>query len=174
MSTRIERLVLSGRKLSRRVAALAAWDESKRTRGKTTPGSRGGSFRRATDKGGASGPDSSVPTQERRSENIPRPIDTFVLVKFSRKPMGVSDIAGAQSSSGSTDARIKVDKRLSSQEYDSFLKTPLSSRDWIATASRKMQESPGRGVIQVSAPGRRPLYIDPSGFDYARYIGFRN
>jgi hypothetical protein len=44
----------------------------------------------------------------------------------------------------------------------------LVSRDWLAGKGGFVGE--GRLCIEIHAPGRPYLYVDPSGSDYARYV----
>ena len=43
------------------------------------------------------------------------------------------------------------------------------SRDWLSGKGGYVGEA--RLCVEVHAPGRPYLYVDPSGSDYARYVG---
>jgi hypothetical protein len=58
---------------------------------------------------------------------------------------------------------------LSVEEFDAFSSRLLASRDWLegkggATADAVF-------CVEVTAPNRPCLYVNPEGSDYARYVG---
>lgn len=65
---------------------------------------------------------------------------------------------------------------LTCDEWDDFVHNLLKNRDWLAgkggCSSRGVRE-----VIQVVRPGEtaeesQSIFVDPQGYDYARYVGF--
>lgn len=66
MSTRLKKLSDAARMLEQRIANMM-WDETKHARGKTTPGSRGGSF---APKGGGVGEEGWSPATAKGHEEI--------------------------------------------------------------------------------------------------------
>jgi hypothetical protein len=61
---------------------------------------------------------------------------------------------------------------LSAIEYDSFLSSPLGRRSWLK--GRGGWDKNGvRRAIALKCPGRITLYVDPSGYDYGRYVGVK-
>jgi hypothetical protein len=61
---------------------------------------------------------------------------------------------------------------LSAIEYDSFLSFPLGRRSWLK--GRGGWDKNGvRRAIALKCPGRITLYVDPSGYDYGRYVGVK-
>ncbi|MHB1668666.1 MAG: ArdC family protein [Thiomonas sp.] len=100
--------------------------------------------------------------------------------RFWRKASNVEDIcddvvnlpgAGAQ---GSDAAKVADTKALSAAEYDAFTSDFFKSQSWLAGkggVERMDDGSDQRHVVEVTAPDRQTLHIDPSGHDYARYVG---
>jgi hypothetical protein len=71
---------------------------------------------------------------------------------------------------GGLDTRLNV--ALSAIEYDSFLSSPLGRRSWLK--GRGGWDKNGvRRAIALKCPGRITLYVDPSGYDYGRYVGVK-
>ena len=99
---------------------------------------------------------------------------------FWRKVSGVGDIcddvvnlqgAGAQ---GSDAVKVVDAKALSAAEYDTFTSDFFKAQPWLAGkggVERMDDGSDQRHVVEVTAPDRQTLHIDPSGHDYARYVG---
>jgi hypothetical protein len=70
---------------------------------------------------------------------------------------------------GGLDTRLNA---LSAIEYDSFLSSPLGRRSWLK--GRGGWDKNGvRRAIALKCPGRITLYVDPSGYDYGRYVGVK-
>jgi hypothetical protein len=81
---------------------------------------------------------------------------------------------------GGLDTRLNVPRptivteelALSAIEYDSFLSSPLGRRSWLK--GRGGWDKNGvRRAIALKCPGRITLYVDPSGYDYGRYVGVK-
>jgi len=99
---------------------------------------------------------------------------------FWRKVSNVEDIcddvvnlpgAGTQ---GSDAVKVVDTKALSAAEYDAFTADFFKSQSWLAGkggVERLDDGSDQRHVVEVTAPDRQALHIDPSGHDYARYVG---
>lgn len=99
---------------------------------------------------------------------------------FWRKVSNVEDIcddvvnlpgAGTQ---GSDAVKVVDTKALSAAEYDAFTADFFKSQSWLTGkggVERLDDGSDQRHVVEVTAPDRQTLHIDPSGHDYARYVG---
>lgn len=87
-----------------------------------------------------------------------------VCLPFARKPANLSELGG------SDPHRIYVTetKELTTTEFDAFAGSLLMSRDWL----RGKGGGTGDGYlcVEVTAPGRPYLYVNPEGGDYARYV----
>jgi len=94
------------------------------------------------------------------------------FINFARKPEGIKEVqAIAQTSIGRHQTVVAETKELTTLEYDIFISNFLRDRDWLK----------GKGgfkndicqAIEVTAPERDTLYVDPSGYSYARYVGIK-
>ena len=86
-----------------------------------------------------------------------------IRLPFGRKPSDINDIAG----SGDYIVYVTETRTMTPEEFDGFAANLLVSRDWLAGKGGYVGQ--GRLCVEVHAPGRPYLYVDPSGGDYARY-----
>lgn len=90
--------------------------------------------------------------------------------RFARKPYSLDDVLhNADPSAPFEPIEIEWHKELTEAEYDTFASTLLQDRDWLA--GHGGHAGGRRHVVEVSAPGRRTLFVDPSGSAYGRYVG---
>ena len=95
---------------------------------------------------------------------------TTIRARFSRKPCNLDDVIhNSDPSVPPESVTVEFHKELSAAEYDAFANTLLEDRDWLA--GRGGHSNGQRSVVEVSAPGRTTLYVDPSGASYGRYVG---
>ena len=94
-------------------------------------------------------------------------IQTEKLAKrlpFARKPADLSQVRGQEY----VEVYVTETKELTATEFDNFASSLLVSRD------RLRGKGGGRlgsyFCIEVTAPGRPTLYVNPEGSDYARYV----
>jgi hypothetical protein len=87
-----------------------------------------------------------------------------IRLPFGRKPSDITDIAG----SGDYIVYVTETREMEPEEFDGFAMNLYKSRDWLKGKGGYLGE--GRLCVQVHAPGRPYLFIDPSGGDYARYV----
>lgn len=95
----------------------------------------------------------------------------LLYVIYARKPGTLQEIE-AYSRYGSGTAyltEIIETREMTTDEYDAFVARPLATRDWLADKGGMRGDT--RFAIAITAPERETLYIDPSGYSYARYIG---
>jgi hypothetical protein len=88
-----------------------------------------------------------------------------VLLPFARKP---ADLSEACEASGSDTVYITETREMTPDEFDAFSRSLLRSRDWLSGKGGYAND--GRLCVEVHAPGRPWLYVDPSGGDYGRYV----
>ena len=87
-----------------------------------------------------------------------------VTLPFARKPCDLSELGG-----GKPEKVLITDTReMSTTEFDEFAANLLRSRPWLNGRGGTTRE--GTLCVEVSAPGRPYLYINPEGGDYARYV----
>ena len=107
-------------------------------------------------------------------ERIPRTLqfgDTTLQVEelsvrlpFARKPADISELGGSDPHT----IYVTETKELTTAEFDAFAGSLLVSRDWL----RGKGGGTGDGYlcVEITAPGRPYLYVNPEGGDYARYV----
>lgn len=83
---------------------------------------------------------------------------------FARKPTDLRDMCA----SGDYPIFVTETRVMQPDEFDAFANTLLASRDWLAGKGGFVGQ--GRLCVEIHAPGRPYLYVDPSGSDYARYV----
>ena len=95
---------------------------------------------------------------------------TAIRARFTRKPCSLDEVLhNTDPSAPPEPIHIECRKELTTAEYDAFASTLLEDRDWLA--GRGGHSNGKRSVVEVSAPGRTTLYVDPSGGSYGRYVG---
>ena len=87
-----------------------------------------------------------------------------VRLPFARKPVDLSEVGGT----GLNKVFVTETRELTSSEFDAFAATLLKSRDWLSGKGGGTRD--GYFCIEVTAPGRPYLYINPEGGDYGRYV----
>lgn len=87
-----------------------------------------------------------------------------VRLPFARKPANLQDM----SASGDYVVYVTETRDMTPEAFDGFAATLLRSRDWLSGKGGYVGQ--GRLCVEVHAPGRPMLYVDPSGSDYARYV----
>ena len=83
---------------------------------------------------------------------------------FYRKPADRGDLVG----SGQRKVYITETKVLTPAEFDIFARSFLVSHDWLS--GKGGSTSDGYLCVEVTAPGRPILYVNPEGTDYARHV----
>lgn len=90
--------------------------------------------------------------------------------RFARKPYSLDEVLHNSDPSAPPESiTIEFRKELTTAEYDTFANTLLEDRDWLT--GRGGHAEGCRCVVEVSAPERRTLFVDPSGGSYGRYVG---
>ena len=93
-----------------------------------------------------------------------------IRARFTRKPCSLDEVLHNTDPSAPPESiTIEFRKELTIGEYDAFASTLLDNRDWLA--GHGGHSNGKRSVVEVSAPGRTTLYVDPSGGSYGRYVG---
>jgi len=94
-----------------------------------------------------------------------------IKVRFTCKPADLDCVLSHGASSAPADEiEIELRKELTETEYDEFASTMLEDRDWLAGRGGHLNHHTRR-VIEVTAPHRTTLFVDPSGYRYGRYVG---
>ncbi len=87
-----------------------------------------------------------------------------IPLPFGRKPTDISDIAAC----GVEAVYVTEIQEMDPEEFDGFKLNLGKSRDWLKGKGGYYGD--GRLCVEVHAPGRPYLFIDPSGSDYGRYV----
>lgn len=87
-----------------------------------------------------------------------------IRLPFARKPVDLRYM----SASGDYIVYVTETRTMTPEEFDGFAANLLTSRDWLSSKGGYVGN--GRLCVEVHAPGRPYLYVDPSGGDYARYV----
>ena len=83
---------------------------------------------------------------------------------FGRKPTNLSDIAAC----GDYTVYVTETVEMTPEAFDAFAMHLYQSRDWLK--GKGGYWGSGRLCVEVHAPSRPYLYVDPSGGDYPRYV----
>ena len=87
-----------------------------------------------------------------------------ISLPFARKPVDLRDM----SATGDYIVYVTETRTMTPEEFDGFAANLLTSRDWLTGKGGYVGN--GRLCVEVHAPGRPYLYVDPSGGNYARYV----
>lgn len=87
-----------------------------------------------------------------------------IRLPFGRKPADITDIAAT----GDYVVYVTETRTMTPEEFDGFSMNLYKSRDWLKGKGGYFMQ--GRLCVEIQAPGRPFLYVDPSGSDYCRYI----
>lgn len=95
-----------------------------------------------------------------------------VWVRFARKPSDLHEVtAAARDDDAHADyVRILEHRRLSKTEYHQLVGNFMGNYDWMANKGG-FTKGGDRTAIKITCPGEITLFIDPSGANYARYVG---
>ncbi len=86
-----------------------------------------------------------------------------IRLSFGRKPADIKEIAAC----GDYTVYVTETREMEPAEFDHFARNLLQSRDWLGGKGGYYGD--GRLCVEVHAPGRPYLFIDPSGSNYGRY-----
>lgn len=83
---------------------------------------------------------------------------------FARKLADLSQVRGQEY----VEVYVTETKELTTAAFDDFANSLLVSRDWLR--GKRGGRLGSYLCIEISAPGRPTLYVNPEGSDYARYV----
>ena len=87
-----------------------------------------------------------------------------VRLPFARKPVNLDEVGGH----GQTKVIVTETRVMTPAEFDVFARSLMASRDWLAGKGGGLEG--GYLCVEVTAPDRPYLYVNPEGSDYARYV----
>ena len=118
--------------------------------------------------------DPSIRTMTITIERIPRTLafGTAILsveelgtrLPFARKPVTLSEVGGC----GLLKVYVTETRFLTPDEFDALARNLLASRDWLRAKGGSVAD--GYLCVEVAAPDRPYLYINPEGSDYGRFV----
>jgi hypothetical protein len=91
-------------------------------------------------------------------------VELSVRLPFARKPADLSEVGGF----GSTSIFVTETREMTPSDFDAFASNLMKSRDWLRGKGGGTGD--GYFCVEVHAPGRPYLYVNPEGGDYARYV----
>ena len=100
-------------------------------------------------------------------------MNTLDTICFVCKPFNIADFNKSLHEKKNLELRmilISKTKQLSDHDYDVFVADFYKDQDWFDGLDGVSEDGIIQ-VIKVTAPHRQTLYIDPSGYRYARYVG---
>jgi hypothetical protein len=83
---------------------------------------------------------------------------------FARKPVELAEMCAT----GNAIVYITETVEMTPAEFDAFARNLHLSRPWLKGKGGSIGD--GHLCIEIHAPGRPYLYVDPSGSDYPRYV----
>lgn len=99
------------------------------------------------------------------------PTESNLRVRFARKPYKLDDVLhNCDADESSSPVAIELLKEMSNAEYDTFANNMLRDYPWLKGRGGYVNKTT-RSVVMVTAPGRKTLFVDPSGSAYGRYVG---
>jgi hypothetical protein len=87
-----------------------------------------------------------------------------VRLPFARKPADLSEVGGF----GNTRILVTETRETTTSDFDAFASNLRKSRDWLRGKGGGTGD--GYFCVEVHAPGRPYLYVNPEGGDCARYV----
>lgn len=92
-----------------------------------------------------------------------------IKVGYARKPSCIGDVKESPFGLDPLETAVVETKAMSTAEYDTFVQDFFASREWLdgkgGSKNGVMQ------AIEITAPDRESIYINPEGHSYARYVG---
>lgn len=87
-----------------------------------------------------------------------------IRLPFGRKSVNIDELCAT----GNYRVFVSETRTLTPEEFDGLARTLLKSRDWLHGKGGGTED--GMLCVEVTAPGRPHLYINPEGSDYGRYV----
>ena len=96
----------------------------------------------------------------------------LILARFARKPADLAELRALLEYARPEPFVVQLRQDLTEAQYDAFADSLLLDREWLRDRGG-YDEDGRRFVVEVIAPNRETLYVDPSGSAYGRYVGMR-
>lgn len=94
-------------------------------------------------------------------------------ISLVRKAQNLKEVEKAMRKGEADRVKAVVDKtyKLSADEYDKFVYNFMAHTTYL-NGEGGVDSDDTVHVIEITAPGKKTIYVDPEGYDYARYVGF--
>ena len=94
-------------------------------------------------------------------------------ISLARKPYNMKDVDEDIRLGNANRVKAIVDKsyKLSASEYDKFVYNFMVHTTYL-NGEGGVDSDGTVHVIEITAPGKKTIYVDPEGYDYARYVGY--
>ena len=93
--------------------------------------------------------------------------NTTLTARFVSKPNNLHDLNARAAEARPQPTRIKEVVELTAPEFDAFTSNFFATTPWLAGKGGGMAII---DAIEVRAPDRPRLLVNPEGYDYARYV----
>lgn len=96
-----------------------------------------------------------------------------INISLVRKPYNMKDVDEDIRSGNADRVKAIVDKsyKLSASEYDKFVYNFMVHTTYLSGEGGVDPDGTVH-VVEITAPGKKTIYVDPEGYDYARYVGY--
>lgn len=90
-----------------------------------------------------------------------------------RKPQNMKEVERDMRAGHGDRVKAVVDKsyKLSANEYDKFVYNFMVHTTYLSGEGGVDSDGTVH-VVEITAPGKKTIYVDPEGYDYARYVGW--
>lgn len=90
-----------------------------------------------------------------------------------RKPQNMKEVEKDMRKGNGDRVKAIVDKsyKLSADEYDKFVYNFMVHTTYLSGEGGVDPDGTVH-VVEITAPGKKTIYVDPEGYDYARYVGW--
>lgn len=90
-----------------------------------------------------------------------------------RKPQNMKEVEDDMRKGHGDRVKAIVDKsyKLSANEYDKFVYNFMVHTTYLSGEGGVDSDGTVH-VVEITAPGKKTIYVDPEGYDYARYVGW--
>lgn len=95
----------------------------------------------------------------------------YVTARFTRKPESLHEVLSVCDDTSATIYKTAIIQtaEMNEIEYDRFVSNFFTNHEWLEGKGGMIGNI--REALEITAPNRTTLYVDPSGYAYARYVG---
>lgn len=95
----------------------------------------------------------------------------YINARFTRKPESLREVLSVCNDTSATIYKTAIIQtaEMSEIEYDRFVSNFFTNYEWLDSKGGMIGNI--REALEIIAPNRTTLYVDPSGYAYAQYVG---